>query len=237
MYFQPYSPAHSVFQRKNILLEEAIPYSLYQNKNISSTLNQNEFVPYSLEKGKSTVLNEETAGTLNREIPGVEMNLAEQRMIGQLKAIDAEVRAHEHAHIAAAGGVATGGPTYVYVRGPDGKLYAVGGEVSITTAYVPGNPEQTIEKAQKIRRAALAPANPSPQDMRVAAAAIRMERQARVELNREKAAEKAEEMQKQEGLREQDQEDDVLYPRIEDIYTKAAAGITEESSRYIDILV
>lgn len=105
-----------------------------------------------------------------------------QQVINQLKARDAEVRAHEQAHLAAAGGLATGGASYVYQTGPDGKRYAVGGEVGIDTSPVAGDPEATMQKAQAIRRAALAPAEPSSQDMRVASAATQMEAQARVEL-------------------------------------------------------
>lgn len=247
MHFQPYNLTYSISQRienRNTLKQdqvipyslqqnEAIPYSLDQNEAIPYSLDQNEAIPYSLDKGKSSTLYEKIAG----EIPGAEMNLAEKRVIEQLKARDAEVRAHEHAHMAAAGGVATSGPNYVYVRGPDGRLYAVGGEVSITSAPVPGNPEKTIEKAKKIRRAALAPANPSPQDMRVAAAATRLERQARSELTREKAAEKAEEVKEEDELQARNRQEDILHPRIEDIYTKEAAGITENSNQYVDILI
>jgi hypothetical protein len=105
----------------------------------------------------------------------------EQEIIRELSARDREVRNHERAH-AAVGGQYAGAPTYTYKRGPDGINYAVGGEVSISTGSVPGNPEATIIKAQLIKRAALAPANPSPQDRRVAAGATQMEAQARSEL-------------------------------------------------------
>src|SRR5690606_36735775 len=47
---------------------------------------------------------------------------------------------------------------------------------------VPGDPRATMEKAQQIRRAAMAPAEPSPQDRRVAAEAARLEAEARAEL-------------------------------------------------------
>ncbi|HEX6736041.1 MAG TPA: putative metalloprotease CJM1_0395 family protein, partial [Azonexus sp.] len=50
-------------------------------------------------------------------------------------------------------------------------------DVSIDTS--PGRtPEETIAKARQIRAAALAPADPSTQDRRVAAAASQMEMQA-----------------------------------------------------------
>ncbi|RMH09679.1 MAG: catalase [Nitrospirae bacterium] len=107
--------------------------------------------------------------------------------LAQLKARDREVRAHEAAHLAAAGSVATGGAQFTFQRGPDGQLYAVGGEVHIDTSPVPGDPEATIRKARTIRAAALAPANPSAQDRAVAAQASRMEAQARQELAQERA--------------------------------------------------
>ncbi|MFQ5934609.1 MAG: putative metalloprotease CJM1_0395 family protein [Dehalococcoidia bacterium] len=52
--------------------------------------------------------------------------IAHNAEIARLKARDAQVRAHEQAHVAAAGGLATGGPKFSFQRGPDGKLYAVG---------------------------------------------------------------------------------------------------------------
>ena len=94
----------------------------------------------------------------------------DQAEIQKLKARDLEVRQHEAAH-AAVGGAYAGAPTYDYQTGPDGKRYAVGGEVQISTSKVSGDPQKTLEKAQQIRAAALAPAEPSAQDRRVAAMA------------------------------------------------------------------
>jgi hypothetical protein len=96
------------------------------------------------------------------------------------------VRTHEQAHAAVAGSLAKGGPSFDYERGPDGQLYAVGGEVQIDTSAVSGDPEATAKKAQQIRRAALAPAHPSQQDRSVAAAASATEARARVEIAQEK---------------------------------------------------
>ena len=53
----------------------------------------------------------------------------EKREVEELKARDREVRAHEAAHLAAAGTYASSGPNFEYKRGPDGRLYAVAGEV------------------------------------------------------------------------------------------------------------
>ncbi len=106
---------------------------------------------------------------------------AEEDQKKQLQARDSEVRAHEMAHLAAAGGLATGGMHLTYQTGPDGRQYAVGGSVQIDTSKA-NTPEETIQKAQRIRAAALAPSDPSPQDLQVAARAGQMEAEARAEL-------------------------------------------------------
>jgi len=113
---------------------------------------------------------------------------AELKQIQELAARDREVRAHEQAHAAIAGSYG-GSPTYTFVRGPDGVSYAVGGEVSIDTSPIPGDPEATIRKAQQLRRAANAPADPSGQDRQVAAQATQMEQEARAELREQQAIE------------------------------------------------
>lgn len=106
----------------------------------------------------------------------------------RLKEIDQKVRAHEAAHVAAAAGLVVQGARFHTVRGPDGNPYAVGGDVRIDIS--PGRtPEETLRKAEKIRAAALAPADPSPQDLKVAAQAAQMAAQARIELARQQAAE------------------------------------------------
>ncbi|MES1172643.1 MAG: putative metalloprotease CJM1_0395 family protein [Bacteroidota bacterium] len=108
------------------------------------------------------------------------------RQVEQLRARDTEVRAHEAAHLAASGGLG-GSPTFDYALGPDGKRYAVGGEVSVDTS--PGRtPEETIARARTLRAAATAPADPSAQDMSVAAAAARMEAQAQSALQEQRSA-------------------------------------------------
>ncbi|KAB2927650.1 MAG: hypothetical protein F9K30_03230 [Dechloromonas sp.] len=109
-----------------------------------------------------------------------ELTPEQQRQVDALKQTDRKVRSHEQAHMAAGAGLVRGS-SYEYQTGPDKKRYAVAGEVSIDTS--PGRtPEETIVKAQQIRAAALAPADPSTQDRRVAAAASQMEMQARQEL-------------------------------------------------------
>lgn len=105
----------------------------------------------------------------------------QQREIAELRRTDRSVRAHEQAH-ANAGGSLAGAPRLTFETGPDGKRYAVAGEVSIDTGKVANDPQATIDKMLQVQRAALAPANPSTQDLKVAAIANQVANQARVEL-------------------------------------------------------
>jgi len=111
-----------------------------------------------------------------------ELSESDLKIVSELKQRDAEVKAHEAAHLAAAGGIATGGASFEYQQGPDGIRYAIGGEVNIDTSAVPGDPAATLRKADIIRRAALAPAEPSGQDQQVAASATAMAAQAQIQL-------------------------------------------------------
>ena len=112
----------------------------------------------------------------------------QRKEVEKLKETDQKVRAHEQAHLAAAGGLAKGSPHFDYAIGPDGRQYAVGGEASIDTSAVPGDPEATLQKARQIERAADAPGDPSPQDEQVAAAAAAMAQEAEAELSSRRSA-------------------------------------------------
>lgn len=105
-----------------------------------------------------------------------------QAQVRQLAQLDREVRNHEAAHAAAGGGL-TGAPSYSYTRGPDGQLYATAGEVDINTSRST-DPETDVQNARTVLQAALAPANPSSQDLRVAAQARAQLIDAQAELNR-----------------------------------------------------
>ncbi len=122
-----------------------------------------------------------------------QLSIEARRVVQRMKATDRKIRAHEQAHVSAAGAYARGGPSFSYQTGPDGMKYAVGGEVSIDTSTIPGDPEATIRKAQVIRAAALAPANPSGQDRSVAAAASKMEAHARQELRKKQTVQEQDE--------------------------------------------
>jgi hypothetical protein len=107
---------------------------------------------------------------------------AELQQIEALAKRDREVRTHENAHRAVAGRYAMGGPSYTYKRGPNGVQYAVGGEVNLDASKIPDDPQATIQKAQTIQKAALAPAQPSSTDRMVAAKAAQMGAEARQEI-------------------------------------------------------
>ncbi|AWL10598.1 hypothetical protein HMF8227_00090 [Saliniradius amylolyticus] len=126
---------------------------------------------------------DESAGKQDAERRQQEAN---EKEVKELQERDREVRQHEQAH-ANRGGQYAGAPSYEYQRGPDGQQYAVGGEVSIDISEEP-TPEQTIRKMEQVKAAALAPAEPSPQDYRVANEAQQTAVEARGEVAKESMA-------------------------------------------------
>lgn len=110
-----------------------------------------------------------------------EIEAAELLVTRKLSERDREVRNHERIH-ASIGGAHASAPSYSYQRGPDGRLYAVDGEVRIDTSPVPDDPQATLEKAEVLMRAALSVPEPSTQDRRVAAEARVMAAEARAEI-------------------------------------------------------
>jgi hypothetical protein len=120
-----------------------------------------------------------------------ELTEEEETVVRELKQIDQKVRAHEQAH-KTVGGAYAGAIQYETTTGPDGREYAVGGEVPIDASPIAGNPEATIRKLDIVVRAALAPAQPSPQDFAVARAAQAGRAQAQKELTAQREAELAE---------------------------------------------
>lgn len=150
---------------------------------------------------------------------------AVQQVLAQLRARDQEVRTHEQAHLSAAGPYATGGINYTYQTGPDGQKYAIGGSVGIDTSAIAGDPEATLQKARVVQRAALAPAQPSGQDMKVAAQASQMMMQAQVEIQMQRAEEvraESEELDTETGL-------DSNRPSRSNMIETASIQISQES--------
>jgi len=123
----------------------------------------------------------------NASQPGIEAELTQeqQQQLRELKLRDREVHEHEQAHMSA-GGQFAGGASYTYKVGPDGKRYAIGGEVPIDVSNVPGDPEATVRKMETVRRAALAPADPSTPDRQIAAQASAAAEQARAQIARQR---------------------------------------------------
>lgn len=115
-----------------------------------------------------------------------ELSESEKKLVQELKQRDQEVKAHEQTHKAAGGALVRGGASYSYQLGPDGKRYAIGGEVQIDVSEE-SDPRATKTKMQQVRRAALAPAEPSAQDRAVASMASRIEAAADSEIKRQNA--------------------------------------------------
>ncbi len=141
----------------------------------SDTKNNNERNP----QGKSS-----EAQTQTETVPHADQGLTEGelKLVEDLKQVDSEIRRHEMAHIAAGGQYITSSANFSFKRGPDGKNYAVAGEVGIDTSPIPGDPQGTIRKMRQIKSAALAPGNPSPQDLKVASQATSVSSKALSEL-------------------------------------------------------
>ena len=138
---------------------------------------------------------ETTATAQEKGSESQDLTEAELQSVQELKQRDREVKAHEQAHLASAGQYTRGGPSYTYQQGPDGRRYAVGGEVPIDVGGEK-TPEETIQKMRTVRRAAMAPASPSPADHGIAAAATAQEAQAMQEMQAARA-ENSGEQQKQ----------------------------------------
>ena len=134
----------------------------------------------------------------NKSFDKHELTDAQLKEVDELRSRDEHVRKHEQAHLQAAGRWASSGATYSYKRGPDNKLYAVGGEVNIDISEEK-TPEETIAKMQVVKRAALAPADPSAQDKKVAARATAIEQRARMEKSQEAAQELADKLENPNG--------------------------------------
>ena len=110
----------------------------------------------------------------------------EQAVVDELQTTDQKVRTHEQAHAAAGGHTVRD----EYEMGPDGRQYAVAGTTDIETSAAGNDPEGKAAQARKVRNAALAPADPSGQDLVVAAKATRLE----MDAQREKANAELEDM-------------------------------------------
>jgi len=131
-------------------------------------------------------------GTEQKKPDGQGLTETEQEQVMELKKRDRQVKNHEQAHLSAGAGHIVQGAQYTFQQGPNGVRYAVGGDVKIDVSPVPGDPEATIQKAEQIRKAALAPPQPSAQDRQVAAEAMKMKNEAQAEKLKAETPEKSE---------------------------------------------
>lgn len=97
-----------------------------------------------------------------------ELTTDEKAELAKLQSVDSKVRAHEAAH--QSGAAASGGASFTYVKGANGVMYAVGGEVPVRMQSG-STPQETMANAQGVISTALAPADPSAQDISVASKA------------------------------------------------------------------
>lgn len=157
------------------------PQTAQTSNPLATSLSQ-RVIDNSRSSAPSSVENTEEANKAKQRLAEQAQNQADQRMVNLLRARDREVRSHEAAHASAGGNLVVSGPSYTYQKGPDGRSYAIGGEVQLDVSAVANNPEATLKKSEQIRRAALAPADPSAQDLRVAANANQLASRARVDI-------------------------------------------------------
>ncbi|MBF7044477.1 putative metalloprotease CJM1_0395 family protein [Campylobacter volucris] len=166
--------------------------SFYFQQNYYKDKEENKDFEFSTEKSQENTQTKdkekkEKEKENTQKVNGKDLTEEQVRQVRELEKIDREVRAHEAAH-QAAGGALAGAASYGYTRGPDNRMYAVEGEVPIRMQK--GNtPEETIANAMQVIAAAMAPADPSPQDYKVAANAMQMQNDARMEQAKLKAQE------------------------------------------------
>lgn len=147
----------------------------------------------------------------------------EQEISRDLAERDREVRAHEQTH-ASIGGQYASAPSYTYERGPDGRMYAVSGEVKIDTSPIPNDPQATLEKAEIIQRAALSVAEPSSADRAAAADARAMAVEARAEmLQQEEEASGAERANADEKVEDESEDKPTAGERLQELRDEKAA--------------
>jgi hypothetical protein len=119
---------------------------------------------------------------LSKQGAGKQLTEEQQKQVAEMAKRDREVHTHEQAHMARGAGSVQGGPKFEYTTGPDGQQYAVGGHVNIDVSPVAGSPQASLQKAQTVQSAALAPEDPSGQDRAVANAAMKMAADARAKI-------------------------------------------------------
>ncbi|MSP67671.1 MAG: hypothetical protein EXQ96_06170 [Alphaproteobacteria bacterium] len=91
----------------------------------------------------------------------------EASLVQSLEDRDRDVRLHEEAHFEA-GSPFTSLPEYFTVTGPDGRSYAISGVTPMDSSLALRDKEEVLQKLNTLRRAALAPRQPSSHDLQLA---------------------------------------------------------------------
>ena len=88
------------------------------------------------------------------------------KVLEKFKQTDEKVRTHEQIH--ASIGHTTAPISYTYQQGPDGKMYAVGGQVRLDTS-IPKEPKAAAFKLDMLQKAASGPIDSSGADNTISA--------------------------------------------------------------------
>ena len=153
---------YHIFKSENQEINDSISNTNSSDNNINDDATNTTISSKAIELYNSEKNNNSDNNQSNKELTP-----EEEQQVAKLKTTDAEVKRHENAHKAAAGGLKTSAPNYEYETGPDGKKYAVAGDVNISYEKS-SDPNVNLKNAQKLKAAALAPAEPSAQDRSVA---------------------------------------------------------------------
>jgi hypothetical protein len=113
-----------------------------------------------------------------------ELSDTNKEALDELKKRDKKVKKHEAGHTGNPDIQTIGTPRYKYTLGPDGKMYAVGGEVTLSTGRV-SNPQDALRKATALKKASLSSDDPSPADFAAASAASQMKAEALLQRGKE----------------------------------------------------
>jgi hypothetical protein len=158
-----------------------------------------------------------------------ELTEEELTAVDKLQERDLEVKQHEAEHMSVGGGLVRGGMRLEYSTGPDGVQYAVGGEVSIDMS-TGSTPEETASKMSQVKAAALAPSEPSGQDLAVAAQATQIEMDALREATEKKTEDLEVENKKDDDKKSKEKKENQTIE--DDITDKKSKNIDASSTTY-----
>lgn len=164
-------------------------------------------------------------------------DIAIAREIEELKTYEKMVIAHERTHMIVGGGIA-GAPSYTYTIGPDGKKYVSGGNVTMRIPQA-NSFENMIRNLKRVKAAATAPSNPSPQDMQTAAIASAREASIKTEYAIKKAKEAYEKKIEEKKLIEKSDSKtlDPIEKMIKSTFTSALSNMKFETRASFEMLI